>query len=175
MILRECFEKRDLDKIEALYEAAFPACERKLFSVMAEKAGQGVDLLAIEDEGAFCGLAIVLVYGAVALLDYFAVMPEKRGGGIGGAALALLKEKYAGRALLIEIEDPDEASENRAERVRRKAFYLKNGMVEMDYKVWFYGTKMQVMTSGVRVDFPGHIAVYENVLGNGISKNITLF
>ena len=86
----------------------------------------------------------------------------------------MLKKRYAGKALLIEIEDTDEECENRADRMRRKAFYLRNGMVEMPYKVWFYGTKMQVLTGGEAVSFDAHHDVYKYILGSDVAQKISL-
>ena len=166
---------KQIENIERLYMEAFPCEERKPFDVMLEKCGEGVEMVAIEDDcGDFLGLAIMLVCGNIALLDYFAIESEKRGNNVGSRALQMLKERYAGRVLLIEIEDTDEESENLADRIRRKSFYLRNGMVEQSYKVWFYGTKMQVMTSGGSVTFDEHNRVYENVLGKEVSDNVTL-
>ena len=131
-------------------------------------------MCAIEDGGDFVGLAITLTHGDVALLDYFAVVPYRRGCGIGAAALELLKEKYRGLALLIEIEDPEDECDNRAMRVRRLGFYRRCGMNIMPYKVYFYGTKMLTLASGGDVGFDGHIAVYKAVLGSEVASNITL-
>ncbi len=174
MELKEYISEEQLKKIESLYIEAFPACERKPFELMVSKIGAGVEMVAIEEDGSFVGLAIMLVDRRIALLDYFAIMPEMRGKNMGSRALAALKEKYKGKVLLIEIEDTDEESENHAERVRRKGFYLRNGMVEIPYKVWFYGTKMQVLTGGKSVSAKEHFEVYGNVLGDEVAKNITL-
>ena len=166
---------KQIENIERLYMEAFPCEERKPFDVMLEKCGEGVEMVAIEDDcGDFLGLAIMLVCGNIALLDYFAIESEKRGNNVGSRALQMLKERYADRILLIEIEDTDEESDNLADRIRRKSFYLRNGMVEQSYKVWFYGTKMQVMTGGDDVTFDDHIAVYRKVLGKEVSDNITI-
>lgn len=161
-----------LHAIRALYEEAFPECERKPFEVMISAIGRGLDMCAIEEGGSFVGLAIVLVHGGVALLDYFAVSPHRRGGGIGASALQALREKYRGRALLIEIEDPDDECDNPEIRRRRLAFYKRCGMHIMPYKVYFYGTRMLVLTCGGSVDFSAHSAVYHSVLGGEVSENI---
>lgn len=174
MTLKEYTVKRDLDKIEALYLEAFPEIERKPFSLMTDKIGKGIEMLAVEEQGEFLGLAIMLIEDNIALLDYFAILPQARGKKIGSKTLGMLKEKYYDKKLLIEIEDTDEECENLPDRVRRKAFYLRNGMVEMDYKVWFYGTKMQVLTSGGDVTFEDHISVYDKILGKKVSENIIL-
>ena len=172
--IRNCTADEDLTAIRSLYEDAFPECERKPFDIMVSAIGHGLDICAIEEGGSFVGLAITLVHGGVALLDYFAVAPHRRGCGIGAAALDLLKEKYSGQALLIEIEDPSDECDNREIRVRRLGFYRRCGMKIMPYKVYFYGTKMLTLTSGGDVGFKDHIAVYENVLGSEVASNITL-
>ena len=172
MQLREYTASDELAKIKGLYEAAFPAVERKPFSLMRAALGKGVEMLGIEADGRFVGLAIMLLSDTVALLDYFAVLPDCRGGGIGSAALALLRARYPERPLLVEIEDPDALSDNPAERLRRKAFYLRNGMREMPYRVLFYGTEMQVLTLGGTVTPDRHLAVYRTVLGEETAKHI---
>lgn len=172
--LREVSSHGDLTLIRELYEEAFPECERKPFDVMVSAIGRGLDMCAIEDGGDFVGLAIVLTHGDVALLDYFAVTPHRRGGGIGACALDLLREKYRGRALLIEIEDPDDVCDNPEIRRRRLAFYERCGMHIMPYKVNFYGTRMLVLTCGGDVTFPAHVSVYRSVLGDDVASNIAL-
>lgn len=174
MILTPYTAKNDLGEIENLYESAFPVCERKPFRAMVERINHGVEMLGIEEDGEFVGLAIVLVTDTIALLDYFAILPEKRGNGIGGRALAKLRERYRNHALLIEIEDPSEPCDNRHDRVRRLAFYRRNGMIEMPYLIWFYGTKMLVLTNGIPVTFAEHYEVYRLILGENIAQNITL-
>ena len=172
--VRNCTLGEDLSNIRSLYEDAFPECERKPFDVMARAIGSGLDMCALEEGGEFVGLAITLVHGDIALLDYFATAPHRRGCGIGASALELLKKKYSGRALLIEIEDPDDECDNPEIRRRRLTFYKRCGMALMPYKVYFYGTKMLTLTSGGCVDYPSHVAVYENVLGDEVAKNIVL-
>ena len=126
MRLREYTSANELAKIEKLYVEAFPEVERKPFEVMCKGIGAGVEMLAIEENGQFLAMAIMLIYGSIALLDYFAVCPTQRGGGIGSRALELIKERYEGKAVLIEIEDTDEICEDRPMRIRRKGFYLRN-------------------------------------------------
>lgn len=66
------------------------------------------------------------------LLDYFAVLAEKRSHGYGSRFLARIREELGQsyRLLLLETENPmyakDEA--DKSMRERRMAFYLRNGM-----------------------------------------------
>ncbi len=172
MELKEYTAKKDLNKIEELYVEAFPEIERKPFDLMAQKIGEGVQMLAVEDNGEFIGMAVMLIHEDIALLDYFAICPHMRGRNVGSRALEMIKRYYGESILLIEIEDTDEVCENQHMRVRRKSFYLRCGMVEMPYKVWFYGTKMQVLTSGAPVTFQKHHHVYRSVLGERVAEKI---
>ena len=78
-----CTEQQLL-KIENLYMEAFPKEERKPFSLLIEKSREGtVDILSIESDGnGMIGEAIVAKDRELALLDYFAVSPQLRNGGV---------------------------------------------------------------------------------------------
>ena len=102
MNLTETYQKERLDELKNLYETAFPESEQKPFELMLKKREEGdAELLSIEDGGAFLGLAIVVSRGDLALLDYFAVSPQHRGGGVGGEAFEMLKERYAKKRYFI--------------------------------------------------------------------------
>ena len=167
--------KKQLADIEALYLDAFPREERKPFSLMLKKCEEGsMEMLALEQDGRFLGLAIMILHGEIALLDYLAVSPDARGGGVGTWTLAALKSRYPDRHLLIEIEDPDEPADNTAERVRRRAFYLRNGMTPMPYKIWLFGIKMLVLTDGTHIPFDRYHAIFGDVFSEKAMQNVSL-
>ena len=59
------------EAVHALYEEAFPEIERKPFSLMEELSARGkMEMLAVVEDGAFLGLAINMMAGKTALLDY---------------------------------------------------------------------------------------------------------
>lgn len=66
------------------------------------------------------------------LLDYFAVLSDRRSSGYGSRFLGKIKEEIGKEysAMLLEVENPEYAhdEENRALRERRIQFYLRNGM-----------------------------------------------
>lgn len=63
------------------------------------------------------------------LLDYFAVVSGKRGGGIGSLFLTEVKKKWECGGIIIESEMPEMAADDadREIRERRIRFYQKNG------------------------------------------------
>ncbi len=177
MKLTNCTTEAQFASLEHLYMETFPAAERKPFPLMVEKSREGVmELLAIEGEGgAFLGLAMTVLYRDLVLLDYFAISPKLRGQEIGSGALRLLQGRYAGKRLVLEIEDTGADAPNREERIRRKAFYLRNGMAVMPFLVDLFGVKMQVLTNGADVSFAEYHGIYRASFPEKISSNITLY
>lgn len=215
-MLRDATEREELKKIRALYEEAFPKSEKKPFRYMLKKRKEGFfDILAIEDEeGAFCGLAIMMLSGGLALLDYLAVSAQCRGKGVGSAVLEELRNRYGQERLVIEIEStvglPEDAGTgaanvtgtasatgaanipgnaevtgtangtgaaeiaNAGERLRRKAFYLRNGWRPVEFQVELFGVDMEVLTYGRALTFGEYYSLYENVLPARLAKRVKL-
>ncbi|MBP3301336.1 MAG: GNAT family N-acetyltransferase [Clostridia bacterium] len=167
--------RENLENLRLLYEEAFPADEKKPFALMLQKREEGsMEFLTVEEDGGeFLGLVIMILHKGIALLDYFAISPEKRGGGIGSRILEELKERYDGKRLLLEIEDPDEPADNTPERLRRRGFYQRNGMEIMNYKVWLFGVKMLVLTHGGKVSFEEYHEIFDAVFSPAAGKNVT--
>jgi GNAT superfamily N-acetyltransferase len=175
MELNVCLSPERLDEVKKLYIEAFPPEERKPFSMIEDKVREGsMEILCMEEEGRFIGLAIMILHGDIALLDYLAVSPERRGNGSGTKTLSLLKERYPEKTLLLEIEDPDEPSDNTAERLRRRDFYFRNGMVAMDYRVWLFGVKMIILTDGAEVPFSRYHTIFLEIFGKKAAQNVSL-
>ena len=136
----------------SLYEAAFPASERKEFCFMTEgPLSPAYDLLVIDtDKESVAGLVILVSHGQFTLLDYLAVSPFLRGQGIGHAVLPLIRafcaSTHPGAHLFLEIETPTPDCENNAQRLRRKAFYLSAGLCETGVHAKIYGTDMELLS-----------------------------
>ena len=176
MILRETYAANDLNLIEKLYLNAFPANERKPFPVILEKCREGsMQILKIENEvHDFIGLVIMILHKDLAILDYFAVDETQRNKGFGSQVLTLLNERYTNYRMILEIENPDDPSDNTAERIRRKGFYLRNGMVLMPFEVDLFGVKMLILTNGGNVCFDEYHDIFVHVFSPLISDKIRL-
>ena len=131
----------------ALYEEAFPQGERKAFDQLLSNQAAGVYHLwvALDPDGQFVGLASTVLYRDFVLLDYLAVCPHRRGGGIGHGMLAALRVQYPHRHLFLEIESPDVRATNAEQRARRLAFYLDAGLVRTDVHAHIYGEEMELL------------------------------
>ena len=161
-------------RLYRLYLAAFPASERKPFSVMLRKYREGkMDMWCLERGGRFQGLVITINSPTLILVDYLAVAEKARGQGTGTAALAAIGEHYKGRRIFLEIESVYEDCPNRQERLRRKAFYIRCGLTPMKVMVRLFGVKMELLGfDGCKIDYPTYHAFYRDNLGKWAADRI---
>lgn len=94
------------------------------------------------------GLGCTLLTRKMAHLIYFAVEPSLRGGGLGSQALELFRRRYTPRPLAVDIEEPLEGTPNQAQRLRRKNFYLRGGLLETPVRYRWRGEAYQILSTG---------------------------
>ena len=160
-------------KIHKLYKSAFPADERKPFALIwkAFKSGK-VDIWSLQADGNFIGFAITMKDDNKVLLDYFAISDDKRSCGYGGKAIKLLQEYYKDKKFFLEIESVYTNAKNLDERIRRKKFYLNNGMSEMKLLAKVYGTTLEILGFNCSLTFDEYRSVYLNVYGKHTADNV---
>ena len=56
--------------------------------------------------------------------------------------------------------------------MRRKQFYLRNGMTEMKMMVNLFGTNMEVLGHHCKLEFDRYKTVYEYTYGKRVMKNV---
>lgn len=80
-----------------------------------------------------CGFAFNVIAGEFVYVVYLAVNAHVRSNGYGSRMLAQIRKAHAGRTAVLEIEPMLEDAPNYAQRVRRLAFYERNGFSRADY------------------------------------------
>lgn len=149
--------------IYKLYEKAFPASEKKPFSMIVKMYRKGTsDVWRFTRNGKFAGLIITINGSDHVLLDYLAVEEKQRGIGIGTEILRQMRQQYPGKGVFLEIESVYEDCSNREERIRRKHFYEKSGMKSMDVFVWLFGVKMELMGFDCRLTYEDYHTFYRD-------------
>lgn len=150
-------------RLYGLYQSAFPANEKKPFSMIRamQKKGRS-DVWYCEQDGKFAGLVITINGPDKILLDYLAVAKSRRGQGVGSKILKKMREEYAGKGVFLEIEIVDETAENFEERRRRKQFYLTNGMTEMQVYVKLFGVDMELLGFDCHLTFEEYHDFYRD-------------
>ncbi len=147
------------DKLAELYETHmrqdFPASELKPLShiLRSMEAGYGFSLgLYEEEELAGYAVFILCKETSCALLDYFAILRDRRGKGMGHQAFSLIETYF--RENLPEIEtlyiesERVSAAENEAQRLvreRRIAFYLSCGCKMTNLRSVLFGVDYSVL------------------------------
>lgn len=161
-------------KLYRLYRQAFPRYERKPFFLIhsMQKKGKS-DVWYFEKDNEFVGLAITINGDDIILVDYLALVKDKRGQGIGSEILRMLQSHYSDKGLLIEIESVYKKAKNLSERRRRKEFYLKNGMVCMNVMVNLFGVEMELLGANCLVTYEEYYSLYKENFGKFITKKIT--
>lgn len=158
------------------YKSAFPRNERIPFFIMRLMAKKGeAKFFAVEsNDGKFGGFAVTMKHGDIVILSYFAIHPKLRNRGIGSKALKALMKHYSGYRFILEIEDAKEPCADRETRLRRRAFYLANGMKSAGFTAHVFETDLEVLTAGKPVSFEEYRDLYRVRRGIRVTLNVTL-
>ncbi|MBQ2887671.1 MAG: GNAT family N-acetyltransferase [Firmicutes bacterium] len=159
-------KKADLHRIKRLYKQAFPPNERKPWANMQQlcKDNKG-EILALQQNGQFAGLAITLHHRDLVLLDYLAVEPGQRSHGIGSLALSALQNRYQNRRLVVEIERPDAPGMNKPLCERRREFYRRAGLLDTGLIAHVYQTEFLLLTPNQPLTFAEYYDLYYQLFG----------
>ncbi len=161
------------EQLCGLYESHlrrdFPADELKPCEWLVRLSERGVYAChAFCEEGELRAYACVFApkdHGAV-LLDYFAVLPYRRGSGVGGRCFELLGNFYRKRGeLLLETELPDAARtpEERQIRLRRNTFYERHGACITGVQSEAFGVRYSVLCLPENGKRPSDAQVYDRL------------
>lgn len=146
-------ECRFWGEINALAREAFPPEEYLAPSelVKMSEAG-GLDFWALSDEDGFVGFMAVQLYDGLAYLFFLAIDGARRSKGYGGCALETLRALYPGFQQVVDFEMPDESAPNRAQRERRREFYLRHGYRETGLFLSYLGVDYEVFCMDAHFD-----------------------
>ena len=160
-------------RLYKLYCDAFPSYERKPFSMIRSMQKKGKsDVWYFEKEGKLAGLVFTINSDDVILIDYLAIAPNRRGEGIGSAIITKLQKYYKGKGIFVEIESVFDECDNLNERMRRKDFYLKNGMIPMKVMVILFGVEMELLGINCQLTYDEYYSFYQDNYGDFAAKNI---
>ena len=90
----------------------------------------------------------------IVFVFYFAVQSDVRGMGYGSQILDNLKSLYPHRRFILNIEEPDEGSDNHEQRRKRKQFYLRNVFRECRFKMVEKNVVYEMLCCGGDVAYP---------------------
>lgn len=160
-------------RLYKLYCEAFPSYERKPFSLIRSMQKKGKsDIWYFEKDGKFAGLVFTINSDDIILIDYLAIASDRRGEGIGSEIIIQLQEFYQEKGIFVEIESVFDKCDNLKERLRRKEFYLKNGMTPMKVMVILFGVEMELLGINCCLTYDEYYSFYMENYGDFAAKNI---
>ncbi len=121
--------------VKKLYYHAFPCNERVPYGILKYKAKSKAIFQAVVDQDKFIGLIYLVIKDKYLYLFFLAVDDKYQNQGYGSKIIKYLKEKYHDYKLMVLIEDLDELADNHEQRVKRFAFYKRNGLIRLNYKI----------------------------------------
>lgn len=139
---------QDLDKVEALYDRAFPPNERSpLEEILSEKSGM-LRVLAFYQGPVFCGMAVTLSTEKLVHIIYFAIEEALRGQGLGSIVLNEMQKQASGKKIIVDVERVESGAGNNDQRAKRIAFYMKNGYQETPVRYRWHGDDYVILSAG---------------------------
>ena len=127
----------------------FPPDELKPLDRIEVSINEGKYLCigAFGEDGKLVAYAFFVMTGDKCLLDYYAVIPELRGKGIGSAFLSEAIRKADSSFTMIEIEDPFEAADEKEKLIcqKRMDFYLNAGCINTEVRVSAFGVRFLIL------------------------------
>ena len=150
-------------RLYRLYISAFPASERKPFSIIRNmyREGKG-QILCIREGGRFCGMITTILSPELILVDYFAMDEKFRGKGFGTAALKTYLENCPDTGVFLEIESTRETGPGGEAREKRKQFYIHCGLEPLDVYADVFGVPMELMGRNCKLDFDDYYRFYRD-------------
>ena len=150
------------ENVKALYYAAFPKEERIPWCLLVLNAHRkGIDLTAWLDGDTFCGMTASVTVEGLHFLLFFAIDESLRGKGHGSAILTQLRQDYDELVLNVETLDPN--ASNYPQRLKRFAFYEKNGIYDTGWYVWEVGGKFRVLGTNRKLDTESYKKVFRKL------------
>ena len=149
--------------VTALYEEAFPDHERKDLKYLLKPGQKFGEIYSILDETEWLGFACFLNSIGISHIIYFAIRPELRNQGYGASALRLLVNQKKGQRVIVDLEEVEEQSSNREQRIKRKEFYLRNGFEETPVEYGWHGDRFEILSAGGKITDQEFHSFWENI------------
>lgn len=120
------FSPRHYPQARALYEAAFPECERRPTDEWLQMIEGHYFFHAWEvtdENDMFCGFITAWQFSTFTYVEHFAINPAQRGKGHGGRTLDCFINNHKGTPVVLEVEPPLTNPSR-----RRFNFYRRHGL-----------------------------------------------
>jgi ribosomal protein S18 acetylase RimI-like enzyme len=164
----------NLDRFRDLYFMAFPPDERRPWDDLLEKINSCPifeSYYILDDNEEFVGFVTTWHLGNAIYIEHFAILPSRRGEGLGSRTLQCIAEA-SDMPIILEVEPASLSDEAR----RRVAFYRSNGFtpytdfkyVQPAYSPELQPVEMTLMSRGCVNPEDIETQLYSKVYGCGL-------
>ena len=151
-------------QIKKLYQTAFPKEELlPWWLVRLLTIQKCVNLTGYYSGETFAGFTFTATAGNILFILFFAVEENSRGKGFGSEILQYLKDCNPGKTIVLNVEPVDERAENNDQRIRRMAFYKKNGFYDTGYNIREVGGVFRVLATAPELDTAAYGKVFRKM------------
>lgn len=155
----------------------FPPAELKPLSLLQKMLAEGrYEPYALFQNGELAAYAFYWTAGEpYVLLDYFAVVPERRNSGTGSQLLREMLDRFCvdGHGVFGEVEIPDTGVPEVDElRTRRLNFYLRAGLQKRNFTVKIFSVPYLVLSYGPEISDDALIEADRKIYGSSLPKKM---
>ena len=164
---------KEYGQVIDLYERNFPENERIDAEILTAKAEKPCfPFTAYYDEETFVGFTFASVTDDAVFLIYFAVAEDLRFKGYGSGILGKLTADYAPRRVMLTSEPADQDADNCAQRLKRLAFYERNGLYDTGYKLLDHGDEYCILSTPAPFSEPVYRAAVDQLAGGRYAYDV---
>ncbi|KXI26959.1 GNAT family N-acetyltransferase [Paraglaciecola hydrolytica] len=165
------FNKHDINycKVIALYKDAFAGAQHIptfWLRYQLRNGKQGFYVLYDNDE--WIGLIYFIEYRDIVFIQFLAIVEACRSAGYGSKVMDVLVDLQRGKRIVLNIEELDEQTNNYQQRIKRKAFYAKNGFISSGFIVQEPDERHELLIRGGSIDKEEIESMYQSLFGHFI-------
>ncbi|MBU2925700.1 GNAT family N-acetyltransferase [Colwellia sp. 4_MG-2023] len=168
----KALNKHDANYTEVikLYKEAFPGAKRIPTFLLRYKLRNGKEgFNVLYENDVWIGLIYSAEYKDIVFVQFLAISESLRSQGYGSKVMASLKDRYIGKRIILNIEELDKKAKNYEQRVKRKAFYEKNGFISTEYMVKEPDQKYEMLIREGSISKEEIESLYDDLFGSIIS------
>lgn len=154
-------------KVFDLYEKAFSEVQRVPPSILRYRMRKGkAGFNTIYENDTWIGFIYNIDYKDIVFIQFFAISESCRSCGYGSKVMDSMRNLHAGKRIALNIEELDDKAENHQQRIKRKAFYEKNGFSSSGYIVKEPAERLEMLITGGSISKVEIEAMYKYLMGN---------
>lgn len=158
---------KDVQVVEKINKEAFPPSEYMSMEEIFKFASvTDTDVLGIYNGELPIGFVVITKNRQCGYGYFFAIDGNLRSKGYGSATLKKILEEYGKVQMILDFEALNENAANNEQRIRRRAFYLRNGFHETGRYTLLKGEKFEVVCSAGELNENGLKEILEIIHAN---------